>query len=292
MDRCSLVSVSATAAARQPPLPIWATIKDAYRHLWHHRWRYAAQLLVASLVAWALMLLADLASDLFRLHAGPGFANYGRYIAGRIATILGLILGGGTMFLSCGRAILFHRTPLIMDVLRVQRFGRFWSVLFTYWFLAHLGPTIASEVVVQQRGWGLSWLIGYVGYAGYWALTVPIATVLAMSMPVAAFEAERSPFRRGWIRSRRNFLRLAAVALLASVPTVAFEVLVSHALGVLLELFDIRVQSQLTVSIVDWLYRLLASLMSFIIILVLLATTLSAYARLSPKAEHVARVFD
>ena len=287
-----MVSVTAMSIAGQSRLPVWGTIKDAYRHLWHHRWRYTAQLLIVGLGISAVCFLSDMLIQFVGLYYGIGLVSSGRLFSFTAATVLGLVLGSGMIFLSCGRAILYHRRPLITDVVRLHRFGSFWTVLVCYWFLSHLAPTVASLIVHLHGAWDISWLNTYVVYVGYWIWVLPIATALAMAMPIAAFEAESAPFRQGWMRSRGNLVRFALIALLASVPTLAVEEIVLHGWVAIWEGLGLDPDSSAVTIMVSWSFQPLRNLLSFLIILVLSAVTLTAYARLSPRFEHMAKVFD
>ena len=282
-----------------PRLPVWATFQDAYRQLWQYRWTFFWQLFVWSMFMWIAQIPAQLLTylagyaGLTWTMTGQDITDFAIYLT---VSILCLIAGGGLMFLSCGRAIMFGRRPRIGDAVRPFRMGSFWRYLMLYWLIVNLVPTVAVQglrTYFAFEGIGTWWLNYYGFLAAYWAWAVAAAPTIVLALPIAAFEPHARPMRDGWTRLRGNRLRLAALSVIAALPIVAAELIFEYGTDRLLDplsaanwsLFGQYVLNQL-------LTGLLRGMLSFLLILVMGTTVLFAYGRLSPRFEHVARVFD
>ena len=299
VSRCNLVSETLASVTRPAPLPVWATVSETYRHLWQNRWPYLWQLLIWALLTWLMQIPVELLIGLFQ------FSSLDWTVSGRdlvplvlnLATlILCLLAGGGLMFLSCGRAIMFGRKPRIGDAVRPHRLGTFWRILAVYWLIVNFVPTVAVHSL--QTYFAIAeidnpWLTYYGLVAGYWAWALATAPTIVLALPIAAFEAPTAPIREGWSRLRGNRLRLSALCLLAAMPPLAAEMLYDYGIEHLVTLVYENNWPYLVQYIATWpLLAPVRSMLSFLLILILGASVLSAYARLSPRFDHVARVFD
>src|SRR5262245_51114327 len=125
----NLVTEATSQTRRLPPLSVRWTGADTYRYLWQHRWTFFWHLFIWAILMWIARIPAQL------LTVFAGFAGLAVTISGQditdyaidlIVSILCLLAGGGLMFLSCGRAIIFGRMPRIGDAVRPFRMGTFW----------------------------------------------------------------------------------------------------------------------------------------------------------------------
>ena len=294
-----MVAETLSESQRLLPLPIWRTCTDAYRHLWQYRWTFFWHLFTWAILMWIARIPAQL------LTVVAGFAGLAVTISGRDITdyaidltvsILCLLTGGGLMFLSCGRAIMFGRMPRIGDAVRPFRMGSFWRYLMLYWLIVNLVPTVAVQglrTYFAFEGIGTWWLNYYGFLAAYWAWAVAAAPTIVLALPIAAFEPHARPMRDGWTRLRGNRLRLAALGVAVALPIVAAELIFEYGTDLLFDplsaanwsLFGQYVLNQV-------LTGLLRGMLSFLLILVMGTSVLFAYGHLSPRFEHVARVFD
>jgi hypothetical protein len=293
------LATEAVSESQRVSLPIWATFKDAYRHLWQHRWIFFWQLFIWALFIWVAQIPGQLLTFLAR-HAGltwtlsdQDITDFAIYLT---ISILCLLAGGGLMFLSSGRAIILSRRPRIGDAVRPFRMGSFWRYLMLYWLIVNLVPTVGVQglrTYLTFEGIG-SWWFNYYGLlAAYWAWAVAAAPTIVLALPIGAFEPHARPMRDGWTRLRGNRLRLAALSILAALPVVAAEVIFEYGTDWLLGLLSAANWSLLGQWVLSQLMSgLLRGMLSFLLILVMGTTVLFAYGRLSPRFEHVARVFD
>jgi hypothetical protein len=294
-----LVSETLATMTRPAPLPIWATAADTYRHLWQYRWTFFWQLFIWAMFMWIAQLPTQLLIALVRLAGlissmtSQGIADFALYLA---ISILCLLAGGGLMFLSCGRAIMFGRRPQVRDAVRPLRMGSFWRYLMLYWLIVNLVPTVAVQglrIYFAFEGIGNWWLNSYGMLAVYWVWAVAAAPAIVLALPIAAFEPDAAPMRDGWRRLRGNRLRLAALSVVAALPIVLAETVHGYGSGQLADLISAAGWgSLLRWAVMELLMSLLNDMLSLLLILVLGTTALLAYTRLSPRFEHVARVFD
>ena len=245
--------------------------------------RIPAQLLTY-LAAWAGLAVAISGQDITD------------YAIDLTVSILCLLAGGGLMFLSCGRAMMLDRRPRTGDAVRPFTMGRFWRYLMLYWLIVNLVPTVAVQglrTYFSIEGIG-SWWFNYYGFlAAYWAWAVAAAPTIVLALPIAAFEPHAAPMRDGWRRLRGNRLRLAALSIVAALPIVAAELILEYGTSWSIDGLAAANWSYLIRYILNELLTgLLRGMLSFLLILVMGTTVLFAYGRLSPRFEHVARVFD
>jgi hypothetical protein len=282
-----------------PPLSVWRIGADTYRYLWQHRWAFFWHLFIWAILTWIARIPAQL------LTVVAGFAGLAVTISGQDITdfaidltisILCLLAGGGLMFLSCGRAIMFGRMPRIGDAVRPFRMGSFWRFLILYWLIVNLVPTVAVQglrTYFAFEGIGTWWLNYYGFLAAYWAWAIAAAPTIVLALPIAAFEPHARPMRDGWTRLRGNRLRLAALSAMAALPVVAAELIFEYGTDWFLGRLSAANWSLFGQYVFDQLLtHLLRGMLSFLLILVMGTTVLFAYGRLSPRFEHVARVFD
>ena len=95
------------------------------------------------------------------------------------------------------------------------------------------------------------------------------------------------------VAAARQSVALCALSLLAAIPPVAVEMLNDYGVGELVVYAEANNWPYLVQYLVTWpLSAPVRSMLSFLLILILAASVISAYARLSPRFEHVARMFD
>jgi len=282
-----------------PRLPIRRTCADAYRFIWQYRWTFFWHLFIWSIFMWIARIPAQLLTYL-AAWAGLAVAISGQditdYAIDLTVSILCLLAGGGLMFLSCGRAMMLDRRPRTGDAVRPFTMGRFWRYLMLYWLIVNLVPTVAVQglrTYFSIEGIG-SWWFNYYGFlAAYWAWAVAAAPTIVLALPIAAFEPHAAPMRDGWRRLRGNRLRLAALSIVAALPIVAAELILEYGTSWSIDGLAAANWSYLIRYILNELLTgLLRGMLSFLLILVMGTTVLFAYGRLSPRFEHVARVFD
>lgn len=282
-----MVSEALAGVRRQAPLPVWQTTKDTYRHLRRYRWPYFWQILAWALISWIMQIIAQI----FAAFMAP--AGRSTFILLIGISIFCLLAGGGAAFLCCGRAIMFDRKARASDALRLYWPGAFWRTLALYWLIVHLVPTgAAHELRSYAEANGISWLGYDVTLAGYWAWTLLTAPPIVLALPIAAFEPQTSPIREAWTRLRGNRVRMALLALAAAAPVVAIELLYNHGRTGLWEPLAEQGRPGMMQLLEFLLLQPARGALSFLLILVLGAAVMSAYMRLSPRFEHVARVFD
>jgi hypothetical protein len=294
-----LVTEAVSQTRSLPPLPIRRTCADAYRCIWQYRWTFFWQLFIWALFMWVAQIPAQLLTLLAR-YAGLSWTMTGQDITdfaiGLTVSILCLLAGGGLMFLSCGRAIMFGRRPRIGDAVRPFRMGSFWRYLMLYWLIVNLVPTVAVQglrTYFAFEGIGTWWLNYYGLLAAYWAWAVAAAPTIVLALPIAAFEPHARPMRDGWTRLRGNRLRLIALSVIAALPIVAAELILEYGATWFIDLLSAANWLLFGQYILNQLLTgLLRGMLSFLLILVMGTTVLSAYGRLSPRFEHVAQVFD
>jgi hypothetical protein len=294
-----LVSETLASVPGPAPLPLWLTVRETYRLLWLNRWVHFWQLFVWAMLTWLMQIPAELLIGLLqsaRLEWAVSGRDFLPYVLNLVILILCLLAGGGLMFLSIGRAIMFGRKPRIGDAVRPLRLGSFWRILGVYWLIVNLVPTVvvhSLRIQFEIAGTDDIWLTYYGLIAAYWLWAVAAAPAIVLALPIAAFEAPAAPIREGWSRLRGNRFRLSALCLLAAMPPLAVEMLNDYGVTQLVLFSEANNWPYLVQYLVTWpLAAPVRSMLSFLLILILAASVVSAYARLSPRFEHVARVFD
>ena len=274
-------------------LPIWTTVADTYGHLWRHRWTNFVQIFI-----WAMQIPALFLAALMRL-AGLEWTvsdwDLVPFLVNMTTLIACLLAGGGLMFLSCGRAVLYGRQPRIGDAVRPLRMGRFWRTLMIYWLVVNLVPTVAvhsARICFEIAGIDSPWLLYYGLVAVYWAWAVPAAQAIVVALPVAVFEAHGTPIREGWLRLRGNRARMVALCVLAALPPLAAVMLTDYGTEQLVTYSYENDWPYIVEFFLSWpLLPPFRTMLSLLLILVLAASVICAYARLSPRFDDVAKVF-
>jgi len=252
-----------------------------------------------AMLVWAMQIPALFLTALIRL-AGLDWTVSGRdlapYVVNLTTLIVCLLAGGGLMFLSYGRAVMYGRQPRIGDAVRPHRMGSFWRILMIYWLVVNLVPTVAvhsARIYFEIAGIDNPWLIYYGLAAVYWAWAVPAAQAIVVALPVAAFEAHGTPIREGWSRLRGNRARLCALCVLAALPPLAAVMLADYGMEQLVTYSYENDWPYVVELLLTWpLLAPFRTMLSFLLILILGASVICAYARLSPRFDEVARVFD
>jgi hypothetical protein len=291
-----LVSEALSESQRAPRLPIWGTSKDAYRHLWQHRWPYLGQLLLWALILLMAQTLAGVVvtAGIFRALDLPLRIDLVRapYM---VATVLCLIAGGGAIFLSCASALMSQQAPRLSDAVRLRHIGPFWRTMILYWLTVHLLPTVAvygaNTYKLTHRDY-LSWLSYYPLYSGYWAWALLTAPIVVLALPISACEEHASPLREAWIRSRGNRLRILATSFLCALPAIVISQARRYVEPSIWEALGANGWWPGTLWLFRFLSGLVACSLSVLLILLFSAAVTSAYLRLSPRLDQVARVFD
>jgi len=282
-----LVSETLAGVRRRAPLPVWLATKDTYRHLRRYRWPYFWQIVLWALIFWIAQILASIVTAFM---SPQGRAIFIVHIG---TTIACLLAGGGAAFLSCGRAIMFDRKVRASDALRLHWPGAFWRTLALYWLIVHLVPTVGAH---ELRDYANVNEVSWPGYdlilAGYWAWTLLTAPLLVLALPIAAFEPQTSPIREAWTRLRGNRVRMALLALAAAAPVVAIQLFYDHGRAGIPDMLSEQGRPGMMTFLEFFMLQPARGALSFLLILVLGAAVMSAYMRLSPRFEHVARVFD
>ncbi len=294
-----MVSGPLEAFTGRVSLPIWITVAETYGHLWRHRWTYFLQIFIWALLVWAMQIPALFLSALIRF-AGLDWTVSGRdlapYVVNMTTLIVCLLAGGGLMFLSCGRAVMYGRQPRIGDAVRPLRMGSFWRILMIYWLVVNLVPTVAvhsARIYFEIAQIDNPWLLYYALVAVYWAWAVPAAQAIVVALPIAAFEAHGRPIREGWLRLRGNRARMVALCILAALPPLAAVMLTDYGTERLVTYSYENDWPYVVEFFLAWpLLAPFRTMLSLLLILILGASVVCAYARLSPRFDDVARVFD
>src|SRR5262249_8878371 len=101
--------------ASPPPLPLPPPVFDGYRAVGRHARIYAGQLLVLTLIVWFLEVAATIATRM----AAAGSAFWSIVMSELAYSGSGVILlvaGGTALFISCQRAVVLGRRPMVRDV--------------------------------------------------------------------------------------------------------------------------------------------------------------------------------
>jgi hypothetical protein len=284
------IQLPVAPAASSPPLPILATVFEGYREIGRHGRIYAAQLLVLTLIIWFLQVAATIAAQM----ATAGSVIWSVVTSDVVYTgsaVILLVAGGTALFVSCQRAVVLGRRPMVRDVVRLGRneLGVRRSVC-RYWLIVHLVPTAVAmtnslaiaDVVTRFQPFPR--IAAFAFYTGWVLATAPF-TVL--SLPIALFEGGPAALARAWHRQGRgNGARLFVAAAVAVMPFV----LLRMALHEVQHAWQPSGLSAVAAGFI--LFPTTYKLVSLILILCMSAVVAVAYLRLSPRVESVYRVFD
>jgi hypothetical protein len=282
-----------------PPLPIGEIVAAVYRHIWRYRWPYLGQIVFWTLMMWLRQYPVLILSDVLEWAGVAWFvgdANLVTWLLAVVTKLLFLALGGGLIFLSCGCAILFDRHPRAGDALQLPPVKAFWIASFRFWILADLllvlvvrGLYLCTLYLPDAASWmnPFAWQIGFLVYP------VVIWALMGLALPLAAFDRTAMPFHEAWRRLRAigpTILLLFAIVAAPIVLPQAMKLLAPLAMGItgLLSMFALIDAFPLLITAM-----FLASIfLSFLLILVLSATTVEVYKRLASDSAELAKTFD
>jgi hypothetical protein len=279
--------------------PIGEIFADAYRHIWRYRWPYLGQLAVWTAMMWLsrfpTRFISGVTEQSGLVLPVLGY-NITPWIVADIIELIFYLLGGGLIFLSCGCAILFGRRPRAGDVLRLPAVKGFWLPNVFFWIVADLiavfalhGHFLAMAIANTAHPWlnPIAWWVGYRVYP------VLIWALLALALAIAAFESSAVAFHDAWQRLRNHRQDVLALFVIVAAPVVALQLMLDYAPSPMLFMFSIPDMLQgvaypVYVTGLTWA----GIFLSFLLILVLSASTLLVYRHLAPDSDEVARAFD
>ncbi len=281
-------------------LPLGGMLAGIYRHLWRHRWPYLGQLAIWTILIWLSQFPARIIAFSLSwagIFLSVGDVNVVPWLVAHAVKLLFLMLGGAVILLSCGCSLLFGRRPRAGDALQFPKIGKsFWLAIFFFWLATDLASAVAIRALAmntQAFHAATSWL-GPLGLQGARdAYPILIWALVGLALPIAAFEKAAAPFPEAWRRLidvRRGMLLLTAIA---AVPVLVPQFTLSYAWeSMVFLLFDIvpmmgRVFYAFA-TLLDWADIFL----SLLLFLVLSATTLTVYLRLTPDSAELAKTFD
>lgn len=287
-----------------PALPIGEIFAVTYRHIWRYRWPYLGQVAIWTVMMWLrqypVLIISDVLERVGLVWLIADLNLISSFVADA-TKLLFLMLGGGLIFLSSGCAILFERRPRAGDALRLPAVKGFWFTSFLFWVLADSVGVVALHVLflyVTTSDVAPHWLTPYAAQTGYLVYPVVVWALIALALPIVAFEHSAMPFREAWERLRDYRPNVLALFALVAAPIVAPQVLAY--LTPLLILASLSMYSsvlQLTASpgafpLIRTALFTIGILLSYLLILALSVSTTLVYRRLSPKPAEIARAFD
>ncbi|HEY7690135.1 MAG TPA: hypothetical protein VH835_15660 [Dongiaceae bacterium] len=284
---------------REPlALPIGETFVSVYRHIWHYRWPYLTQLAIWSAMMWLrqypTLLILDTLEWVGLYWWVSDFDVTWMTVAG-FTKLLVATLGGGLIFLSCSCALLIARRPRSGDALRLPPVRRFWFAALLFWIAVSAVPAILFQAYVLYLKFtpaDVTWLNLLAAQLAYFVSPVPIWALIALALPIAAFEKSAVPFREAWHRLRNHWANALVLTIIVAAPIVALQVILERtSFSLRLTMLPFEELEPLTRFYVRALDGA-GILASFALALVLSASTALVYKRLSPDAADVAQKFD